>query len=952
MRSRKRFGKLRNTLLPVCFSIVLMLNLPLKCYAQETGTRPALEGAAVEGISNEPETDSSLTEEPKVNEPDEESSDPENPEAGETTGAEAGEASIAEEVTFIGEEETAIEEETSGGKEAASAAEEETPGVEEETPGTEEETSGVEEVMSAAEGEISGGEEETPGTEAEVSEETEAEMPGGEEAEISGGEEAVFRQELSMAAASEQQGKVTYDYNAELYAPETSHDAEQPGGEYPGVYSAQINPNNAAAEDAETIGMPSIADPNLDKPTLESPAIIQGAAVGYEEKTGPVDYTVIKERPDPYTDFKYSILEEKAQDGSTHKKLSGFDGTYVILRLNVENFFSEVSETASNLYLHVKQEKNLALIPGMGMMDNDHAFADALGSKTGSYRLEDLLDQKGRDLTTPYVDVLLFSTGKLAAGADSGKTDQPDGDVPIHFYMDDVADYNPDLKYDPQSTDPNHHEQCLAKFFDATKAAVDKISNFLIKGSDLALEVAAENSGGENKDTGTTYWSVKKAFEDPYYDLPQDESKDDPECGRTLKMISEVPVVDGLTFEGTDENHLRKRTLDVNSFDIQVANNTAQNKSTYTDGITLRNAWLTIEDKSNTTGAEMAIGNNAQFVIDKGGKLIIDETCQLEIEWDGATTTPAADGTTPSADILNNGLLDLRAGGEIVNNGIITIEGTEGKPYQPGTGQQAADSEKGYGEFTIEKGAKLTNNGSLVVYGRLYNLGTLVNNGKYDDVIRSYDPDKGWFDYHKGIQISWKDDVTQNNVEPGSLFNGKDRNGKIEKSAILQNNGDILLNPGVLENYALLINQANANIYLAAATEAIIPIEPTAQAPTVVSKRITLCPPQGSSFINYGTLINDGNIVPATVELNDNGSFGAITTPGEHPELFDFRNEGTVINNGYIYGWPGEEGGSSGVTAAVSMSTGDRNEQMINLYIAAIVAALCGIIIVKRRQKQ
>ena len=155
-----------------------------------------------------------------------------------------------------------------------------------------------------------------------------------------------------------------------------------------------------------------------------------------------------------------------------------------------------------------------------------------------------------------------------------------------------------------------------------------------------------------------------------------------------------------------------------------------------------------------------------------------------------------------------------------------------------------------------------------------------------------------------------------------------------------------------MENYALLINQANANIYLAAATEAIIPIEPTAQAPTVVSKRITLCPPQGSSFINYGTLINDGNIVPATVELNDNGSFGAITTPGEHPELFDFRNEGTVINNGYIYGWPGEEGGSSGVTAAVSMSTGDRNEQMINLYTAAIAAALCGIIIVKRRQKQ
>lgn len=38
-------------------------------------------------------------------------------------------------------------------------------------------------------------------------------------------------------------------------------------------------------------------------------------------------------------------------------------------------------------------------------------------------------------------------------------------------------------------------------------------------------------------------------------------------------MISEVPVVDGITFEGTDENHLRKRTLDLNSYDLQVANN-------------------------------------------------------------------------------------------------------------------------------------------------------------------------------------------------------------------------------------------------------------------------------------------------------------------------------------------------------------------------------------------
>ena len=891
MNLRNRFGVVRSIILPVCFSMLLMMNLPLKGLAQETMPEPAAEGASVESLPDAQENESSLPEEFKFNDLDE----------------------------------TGIERE--GQNEADT------------DPADQYETDADSADQDEADSEPTDRDE----ADAYPADLNKAIVPEGEGTES---------KQPPFIAGPEKQGKVTYDYNAGLYAPETSQDPDQPGGDYLGVYVTQIDPTYASKDEAQTIGMPSIADSNLDEPTKESPAIIQGAAVGYEEKTGPVDYTTIKERVDPYTEFKHSVMEEKAQDGTVHRKLTGFDGTYVILRLNVEKFFSKVSEVASDVYLHVKQEKNMALIPGMGMLDNNHAFADALGSKTGSYRLGDLLDQKGKDTATPFVDVVMFSTGKLAAGADKGKQDTPDGDIPIQFYMDDVADYNPDLKYDPQSTDPNHQVQCLAKFFDATKTAADKISHFLIKGSDLALEVAVENSGGEKKDKGTTYWSVKKAFEDPYYDLPQDESKDDPECGRTLKMISEVPVVDGLTFKGDDEDHLRKRTLDVNSFDIQIANNTAQDESTYTAGITLENSWLTIADKSNTTGAEMAVGNNAKFVIDKGGKLIIDETCQLEIEWDGATTTPAADGTTPPADILNNGQLDLRAGGEIVNNGIITIEGTEGKPYQPEAGQQAIDSEKGYGEFTIEKDARLTNNGSMVVYGRLYNMGTLVNNGKYGDVITSYDPDKGRYDYHKGIQVSWKDDVTQKNVEPGSLLNGKNRDGKIEKNAILQNNGDILLNPGILENYALLANKANANIYLAAATEAIIPIEPTPEAPTVVSKRITLNTPKGSSFINYGTLINDGNVVPATVVLNDNGSFGAITTPGDHPELFDFRNEGIVINNGYIYGWPGEVNGKE-VTAAASMFTGDVNEQMINMYIAAIAAALCGlVVVVKRRYRQ
>ena len=92
---------------------------------------------------------------------------------------------------------------------------------------------------------------------------------------------------------------VSYDYEAGLY-----------GTDYPGVYTATLQPNNVPTESAQTIGMPSIADQNLKTPTLEPPAIIQGAAFGFEEKTGPVDYKTIKERVEPYTKFRYNIVEE------------------------------------------------------------------------------------------------------------------------------------------------------------------------------------------------------------------------------------------------------------------------------------------------------------------------------------------------------------------------------------------------------------------------------------------------------------------------------------------------------------------------------------------------------------------------------------------------------------------------------------------------------------------
>ena len=723
--------------------------------------------------------------------------------------------------------------------------------------------------------------------------------------------------------------RVVYVYNATLFNNDSAN--------YPGVYSTKITPNKDSAETAktaQTIGIASIADENLaNAPTTESPAIIQGAAVGYEEKTGATEYTKIKDRPEPYSEFRVKAMDEKGQDGTTHRKLTGFDGTYVIVRLDVSEFFASGSD---NLYLHMEQKDNKALMPAVGMTPvqdangNDIAnkfkneFTDMMGNRTGSYLLKDLIDPNG---TTPYVDILVFATAANVAGADAGKTGVANGDIPLAFYVDNTADYNPSLKYDPNytptggQTAEQYNNSILAKFFDAAKASVSKgISHYLLKGSDLALETAVE------MEDGTKYWSLKKSLEDPYYDQAIDSSPSDPGSGRTVKMISEVAVTKPITLAGVSSSELKKRTLDVNSFDIQVASNTTSDTKTYSDGFNLQNAWLTIKDGSNTTGAEMAIGNNARFTIGAGGKLIIDQTCQLEIEWDGATTTP---GSTAKKDILNNGQLNLLAGGEIVNNGIITIEGTEGKPQQ-NANQQPANTDLGSGEMTIAKGATLTNNGALVVFGKLYNLGTVVNNGKYNDVITSNDPDKGKIDYHRGIQVSWKDDVTQPHVVPGRLVNGKDGNGTVNAEALLENYGDIVLVPGILENYGVLYNYRGGHIYEVAATEAIIPINPDPKTPTIVTKRITLNPPQASSIINYGTLINYGRIEPVSVELVDDGFFGALTVPGSHPELFTLQNLGTVENYGYIYGWPSPEG--SELIGVSSGSDQKANDTWLYLY--------------------
>ena len=83
-------------------------------------------------------------------------------------------------------------------------------------------------------------------------------------------------------------------------------------------------------------------------------------------------------------------------------------------------------------------------------------------------------DTIGNDMDTPYLDVILQASGKLAAGADAGTVTTPSGDVTLSFYIDEIEDYNPDLKYDPTSTDPNHATECLKKFYRDEYATAEK----------------------------------------------------------------------------------------------------------------------------------------------------------------------------------------------------------------------------------------------------------------------------------------------------------------------------------------------------------------------------------------------------------------------------------------------------------------------------------------------
>ena len=656
---------------------------------------------------------------------------------------------------------------------------------------------------------------------------------------------------------------------------------------YPGVYYVKAVPGDSNA----TIGIPSLDKNTLDAPTTESPAIIMGAAVPYEVKTGPTSFTPLSGGAlyPPYSYFRYDIISEQGADGTWHQKMSGFDGSYFIIRVDVSDL---IKDAPAGSYLHVKQEGNKALMVSLLYEKYDAAlgrgsFSEALGNKAAVYAIDNggvsMKDKSGSDANTPYVDVIVYSTGTLVAGADTGSaTAAQNADFKLKFYIDQTADYNPSFDYDPQAQNPTsgptHAEQVMAKFYDETKAPDAQVTSYTVKGNDLEIEIIHPGPNGG----AAEFWSLRKAM--GWYD------------NSPIKMICEVPVLEGLLINGG-----RHVIFDVNSFDIQIANH----QTTGAAALTVENGTLTIMDGFNTTGAELAVGNNARMYIGSGGKLIIDETCQVEVEYDAASVAPGQDGSVTPVT-YDVGLITIADGGEIENNGVISIEGTEGKPIDPAN-PTARDMKAA--ELHIEAGGTLVNNGSLVAYGGLYNLGTLINNGQYNDTITSNDPDKGLFTYHKGIQVAWKDDVTQSGVRMGYFSNGEAAN----QNASFTNNGDLVLAPGFLENYGTLENTANGNMYLCSVDEAVIPVQVSWSA-LIMEQRIGFERPMAVYFTNYAgaTLANAGNIASADVQIVGNGNLGTLVQVVPEDLAYDicvdnfgqFTNSGSISLNG-LYNFAG-----------------------------------------------
>lgn len=722
----------------------------------------------------------------------------------------------------------------------------------------------------------------------------------------------------------------------------------------PGVYTVTARPG----ANGETIGMPSLT---TGSPTKEMPAIIMGAAVNNEIKTGPVEYKEFGSgRKAPYSYFHYGIMDEqfKEADGSitTHKKLSGFDGSYYIVRVDVSNIISD--HKGKGEYLHVKQEDNKALMVAAGMNDAKTAFTYVSAAQqnsgsciqTVSLNIDDYENSYAEshksaarktgvtvDSGNTYFDVVVLSSGKLAAGADAGKADAPKADIKLSFYVDGVKEYNNLEALDPNNmptfpyaapdgktyqAEADYTEALSKKFYNeetgnsvTPTSVVQNKTSYLIKGSDLNIDSAIDKSEGAKKipegqgikwiDEGDDFWALDSAIAHQPYN------------NHTIRLICEVPVLQGLQIESS--GGLRSVIIDVNSFDIQIANNTDKKSAGLTIG---GNSELRLMDSSNTSGAELAIGNNATMVIKKGGVMIIDESCTNEVEYDAATAT---DPTQVDTSILN-GSITVMDGGELKNYGVVNIEGLEAKPAAASAAEQQAGkqtySDKKSADLEVQYGGLFNNHGCVSLKGVLYVMGTMNNYGRYNDTIVAKDPDKGSTSYHKGIQITWKDDVTQSGVEPGVLNIGIDRDKNIEKRAEVNNYGDLVVVPGTINLYGTLRNSgSDAHVYLCDVDEAIIPITPSTTDPLTVEKRVTLNPPKKSVFNNNGSFI--GVLERAKVALLHNGVLGDLTPLG----LYDTGSSSTSTSSAsspaaYISSYSSGGGGGGGSSSASVITSG------------------------------
>lgn len=722
--------------------------------------------------------------------------------------------------------------------------------------------------------------------------------------------------------------------DSEAWAQEYSHHYDRngrlmstPGNDLSGVYVAYAK----KGEQGKTLGMPSIAKQNLEsEPTTESPAIVQGAAMPFERRvntSSTIRFDRISDEPvcAPYSYFRYELMEEANVSGTgTHTKITGFDGTYVILRLDVSDLVESLPtpEEGKHNYLHVKQKSNAALqvlygyeksVKGDAVTVERFSY-NTQGAQAACFCLDDnadaLKDTDGEHTDKPYVDIIMLSSGSLVEGADKGTgASEPNPilpDFPISLYVDQTGDYDPSIKWDEatksiinaqtgEAVQPKQEgdvvitpdEMMMDKFYNEEKAKEaglkdDDITKYTVKGDDLELEVEVDETN-EDASTSEEYWSLRRAMDYQEYDE------------HTIRLICEAPILDGLILDGAN----RSVVLDVNSFDIQIANNT----ETKAAGLTVSGgASLEIMDGSNTTGAELAVGNNANMLITgAGSKLTIDETCQMEVEYDSASKTAPAEEPTPTpvpAPELLQGSLIIENGGIVENQGVITVEGKEGKAQDPVDAQTVIRDYKD-AKLTIGKDGTLINNGCMLVNGTLYNLGKIENNGCYNDLITSDDPDKGLFTYHKGIQFSWKDDITQGNTSGGVLSNGTDENQNTNEDAELINNGDIVLVPGYFINSAKVEN--TGVIYVSAVKEVMIPITSTQDAPSVVEERIDLGYYESSYIVNQGggQFNNQGTVQTGDFEIVSNGRTGdkkADVSPALNQLIFfnfaDFSNKG------------------------------------------------------------